>query len=525
MKKLLLLIIVSLALAGSASAVRTDWSPGILDPNEVVEVGNWNVAANWSTGNIPTTADEVRFYDYDVPCIIDSDTDADCFQIKMGDNGADDTVHMLTIEGSLTTSTTNNWSSVGYNRASTLNVERGGSFISGWRCGIGLNASNNPTVPSVLNVNGGDVTIGGNLQIGYITGAGHIGIVNVNSGTLESGGWDWRDTTGTWSFIDISHGTHTVVGDRTGAGASDIPALLASGALTAYGGAGTLVYDYNVTNSGKTTITAIDPMDRYPAMEEFVLDGALTTTWTNLAPIVGGNVWVDVWFGTDPDDPCNYTKVLTESLNATSVGTSTSPGSYWWQVDTYAYGDPASVLYDSNDLNPNSFPLIEGDQIIFYSTDDSPPVVVIDTLPTATWANEPTTLDATVYDDGTSAVTVVWTSDEPNAVFTPPTNTIPAQADYSITGVPVATSMTCNYHAAQITVTASVSDLLNIGNSDNVMIDVAENACQATVAVLNYDDNYPGDIVVDCAIGMGDLLSLVADWLTDYVLTVPTAMP
>ncbi len=552
MKKLLLLIIVSLTLTGVANA--NSWSPFVLDPNfPLVEAANWNVAANWSDGTVPVSTDVVQFGNDTVGCLIDGDTVATNNKCAIGDNGGDALVHRLTIldggvwnTGALGTS----WTTAGYNREAHITVERGGAIVAGHRFGIGLVGNSSVPVGGVsssLNVNGGTMTIDGNLQIGSIPAPnGHVGTVNVYAGTLEATGWEWRDTTGVWSFMDIMHGTVTVDGDVT----SDIPALLASGALTAFGEQGDdatgaeIEYAYA---SSVTTITATDPMARYPAMDEWVADGGLILSWTNLDSIIGFGVYVDVWFGTDTDydDPC-YNRILTQGFQLSggtgTLGTSTDPGTYYWQVDTYAYGSPASVDYKyPDDPNQNPWdprlPIIVGDQIVFYSTDDEPPVVVITTLPTATWANEPTTLEAIVDDDGTSMVTVTWSVDEDDPNITwgagpvgPSGSTI--NGDYVITipdtgGVPysdpVSTIMQCNYHAAQVIVTASVIDALNTGNSVILPLDVADNPCQAARAVMGYDRD--GDVDENCVIDLADLLRLAVDWLYPYELTEPTEIP
>ena len=561
MKKLLLLIVVSLTLAGMANAGSNTWNPSVLDPNWVGDFGNWDVAANWSYGTVPLSNDKTASSNdtLGVGCVIDSDTtDAVTGQFVWGDNGPGaPVVHELTIYGDLHTCVDGeSWSACGYNRASIISVERGGSLTTGNRLGVGLvddTAGAGPVLPtSTFNVNGGTVTINGNLQLGEVPGTnpvtpGHIGLVNVNSGTLDVlDTLEFRDPDSPdWGVIDIRHGILTVADDPCSLGpspTSNLVDLIANGNITAFGGTSTVLYDYV---GGTTTITAVDQMNRYPAMDDWIADGGVTLSWANLAPVPPAwTVWVDVWFGTDTD-PCNYVKVLGQQMFTESLGTSTTPGDYWWQVDSYIYGDPASTVYKypgdpnfENPLDPRP-PIIVGDQLIFHSTDDEPPEVVITTLPTVTWANQPTTLDATVYDDGTSAVKVIWSVDpslDPNVVFTPVQNDIPAQADYQITGVPVSTSMTCNFHAAQFTVTATASDAINPdADSSNLGLDCAENACQAARGPMNLDEEYPGDIApydlddpdvsVDCLVDSQDLLVLVADWLYDYAISGPTEIP
>lgn len=506
MKCITIVFLTVMLLVGSANAYIA-WAPASLDPNVVLEAGNWNVAANWDLGYVPTTADEVRFTNSLIPCLIDSGTDAVCLQLKMGDNGANDTVHMLTIQGSLTTSTPDSWSSVGYNRASILNVERGASFINGYRMGVGLTATANTTgTPSVLNVNGGLVTMGGVLQIGSATAPGHIGIVNVNSGILEAAGWEWRDTTGTWSFMDINHGTVYINADVTG----DIPGLISSGALTGFGGAGTVNYAFA---DGVTTLTATDPLARTPKMDAVVPVGDIDLSWVNMGT---SPVYIAVYFGTDL---ANLTR-LNDPNDAGSVDRTSltvhAPvfDEYIWRVDTY----DSTPGTDPND------PIV-GDTMYFIASDDQPPVVEMDTLPTVTWINEPTPLQVTVKDDGKSDVTVTWTADDPNVVFTPASTVIPAQTDYTAMGIAASTSMTCDYQVGLVTVTATASDSnpVHLTGSASVEVFVASTPCAAARAGngMNLAGVYPGDINADCMHDLSDFAALASEWMLDYAPTEP----
>jgi hypothetical protein len=493
-----------LLMVGSASAYIA-WAPASVDPN--VGTANWNVAANWDLGYVPVTADEVRFVNSLIPCLIDSGTDAVCFQVKVGDNGANDIQHVLTIKGDLTTSTTNDWSAAGYNRSGTINVERRGSFISGYRLGIGHVATANTTgAPSYLNVNGGDVTLGGNLQIGTAGTPGHKGIVNVNSGTLQAAGWEWRDTTGLRSFMDIKHGTVVINGNVTAA----IPGLITAHALTGFGGAGTVNYAYA---NGKTTLTATDPLTRSPKMDAVVPVGDVVLSWKNVGT---SPVYVAVYFDnglgldnlTRLNDPNVSPNKITSTVNAPSNG------DYIWRVDTYD---------NLPGIDPND-PIV-GDTMYFFASDDAIPTVAMDTAPMATWIDEPTPLQVTVKDDGKSAVTVTWTADDPNVVFTPATTVIPAQADYTVTGIAASTSMTCDYQAGLVTVTATVSDSNPLGgtNSASVTVFVASTACAASRAAdgMNLAIVYPGDIVPDCMHNLTDFAELASEWQLDYTITEP----
>ncbi len=86
-------------------------------------------------------------------------------------------------------------------------------------------------------------------------------------------------------------------------------------------------------------LVANDPMNPSPEDGETVPAGDVELSWTNLPPNVGSDVWVDVWFGTDP--VTDFTKVVDAGLNMTSV-TVNAPvaDTYYWQVNSYLDGSP-----------------------------------------------------------------------------------------------------------------------------------------------------------------------------------------
>ena len=158
-----------------------------------------------------------------------------------------------------------------------------------------------------------------------------------------------------------------------------------------------------------------DPDPEYDATIDPI--NPLTLSWTNLDPnLLGDSVYVDVWFGTDPNklQPLVYSKVVTAGENVSSAEVDASViGTYYWQVDSYIYG-PAHIN------EPN---MIEGPVWKFNAISDLPPEsVTIDTPDMITWSGKPVNLDATVVDDGTSELTYLWTATSnmgDTIVFTP----------------------------------------------------------------------------------------------------------
>jgi hypothetical protein len=505
------LYVIAILVIG-ANALAVHWV-GVADPNTGVAL--WSVPSNWSTALVPVAAEKTQLYDNYPEAVIDY-PGAVCGQLVLGDNGADVQNRLRIADGGSLLSGSqggDTWTAAGYNRSGHITVERGGSMTTGARLGVGLVAATPTTCVSTLNVNGGLVDITGNLQIGSVN---HKGIVTVKrGGLLESTAWEWRDTTGVWSLMDIEFGSVVIGGDVTAA----IPGLITSGALTGFGGAGTINYGYD----GVTTITANDPLNRSPVYT-FVKSGSVNLTWSNMAPVPPAtDVWVDVWFGTDPNklNPATYSKVVNKGKNTTSVTVSApapSPTTYYWEVDWYRYGDPAIVQYKPAD--PNGPSVDVGEDTLFDAVADTPPSVVITTPRTATWIGQPIQMNTTVTDDGASPVTYLWTASkggvsiDPNVIFSP-SNTAANP------------TVTVDYHSGPFTVTVTVADGNPLGLTDSASVnhDCAIDACQATTAVINLDVQHPGDVELDCKVDLSDFALLARMWLEDYTLINPVPVP
>lgn len=503
---------VILLTAGLVSA-NTVWNA--VDANSIAAgYSNWNIASNWTNGvpGVAAPADTKAVFNVAAAVearVTDSQT---CQDLVMGDGGnavvPEDNLLRIMDGGTLTT--TGGWMAVGYNHPAKLIVEEGGVYHhnghfwwGGWTGGEG-----------VIEINGGTVSNGGDFSMGGHPQAGGTAHVYLNSGLLRIHHWgDPSTAIYDGSALDIKFGTFEITndGDQT----TQASNYIAAGKITGFGGLTTPVA---VFANGVTTVTAPDPMNRFPAYTT-VLAGDVDLTWTNLAPVAPAtDVWVDVWFGTDPNKlSLAYSKVVAEGENTTSVTVGapsiTEPTTYYWQVDSYLYGDPAIVDYS----DPN-IPVIEGDVTPFEVTNDTPPSIVIETAPTVTWIGEPIQLDSTLTDDHPENVDYLWTamsdgvSIDPNVVFSP-SNTV---ADPTVT---------VDYHSGPFTVIVTVYDGFNPEASASVTHDCAESPCQAATAVLNLDDVYVGDIAVDCKIDLVDFAVMARQWLTDYTLTGPVPFP
>ena len=189
------------------------------------------------------------------------------------------------------------------------------------------------------------------------------------------------------------------------------------GTFTAPGGAIAATFWFSVTgyNPSASNVDDAGMFDtafvRYPspAIGEEVSTGDVVLSWTNADPNAPAtSVYVDVWFGTDPNKPPlgSLVKVVDASENQTTVTVSApTPGTYYWQVDTYRNGSPTGDPCEG-----------EGPVWYFYTVADTPPSSVDAGVDMITWSGQPVPLDATVVDDGKSALTYAWSADPPDGV-------------------------------------------------------------------------------------------------------------
>ncbi|WP_146663462.1 PKD domain-containing protein [Anaerohalosphaera lusitana] len=499
---------VILLMAGMSPAT-TVWNA--VDATDIADgYANWGDADNWTAG-LPGTEgsgldDKAVF---NVPAAVEARvTDAQTLKdLVMGDGGSatvpEENLVRIMDGGVLTTE--GNWMAVGYNHPAKLVVENGGVYNHAGHFWWGMKAG----AEAVIEINGGTVTNGGDFSLGgYPNPEGGIATVNLNAGLLSIDHWSDGKGVHDGSVMDIKFGTFEIFddGDQT-YWASE---YIAADRIIGFGGLSTpvVVYENNVT-----TITAPDPLNRNPVYTEVAPDSALELTWTNLDPVAPAiDVWVDVRFGTSPDMTAN-SQIVTQGLNDTSatvdVSSVTEPTTYYWQVNSYVYGDPSVVDY--NDPN-TAAEIVEGEVTPFIVTPNVPPTVAITTPPTATWINEPIDLQIELVDDTPSEVTYLWTSDDPNAIFEP-SNTV-AEPTVKV-----------DYHSGPFTVTVTVDDGFNDTDSASVTHDCAESPCQAATAVINLDEQYVGDIVTDCKIDLADFAALASGWLADFALDGPTPIP
>jgi len=224
---------------------RIVWKPAANLASDAIIDGkaNWNNPNNWTAG-IPKPSDVSAKAGINASggaeCII-SDAQS-CAFVSMGDKDQGGVLRIVD-GGSLTV--TGQWMAVGYDNPATLIVEAGGmcDVVAG-NLIVGYENTDN----CVIQINGGKVRVAGRLRGGKYNSTGKVyvnkGVLDVSS--ISSSGFQ------AGSLIDIKFGTVIANGDEI----KETKAFIADGRLTAFGGTGTVIYDYDVTNPGKTTITA-----------------------------------------------------------------------------------------------------------------------------------------------------------------------------------------------------------------------------------------------------------------------------
>lgn len=229
-------------LTAIAPSLPTDtvWNPA----GNPSGTGKWNEAANWTGSVVPADVTKVTFNVPDaIPCTVTNAAVAK--HLVMGDNGPGGTL-IITNGGSLTCSA-DNWSAIGYDSNAVMIVESGGAASFGNHLWIGYD----PESDGTLNVNGGSVSVSGMFGLGWNGGKGRA---NIHGGTLNLAQWNSTNSIQGASVLDVSGAGMVII---TGNHLASVSNYVSSGKITANGGAGTVMANYNNLRLGKTTIYAL----------------------------------------------------------------------------------------------------------------------------------------------------------------------------------------------------------------------------------------------------------------------------
>lgn len=464
-------LVLLLVQVNSASALIS-WDAGGTDRL-------WSTAANWSPDTVPTRLDAASIDQPDkTHCVIQAGITAFCETLRVGNAGC--TANLDITGGSLSAS----GAYIGVDDPGgygILNMS-GGLFSTG-SLQLGWNGT------GTLNMTGGVIELSDNLVVPGLTGTG---TVNLHGGTIKASDLQLTSASGT---MDVTTGKLILAADDTAA----VQAYIHDGWITSYKHRGRLNLDYDVTNKGCTTLTAIAFLDPKPADGGLTSPGEVRLSWTLPDPCVPGKpVLVDVYFTDDLAALEQFTNPkaiqIVKGQNVSSVVVQTQlKKRYYWAVDTYV-GSKDDPVYGP---------------IFSFLADNMPPQVDAG-ADIVTWLEGgPRTgnLDATVTDDGLArAYTVHWTViSEPNA------------------GTAVIKTPTAE--DTSVTLSAPGEYVLQLeafdgeySGSDTVTINVYSDSCEAARSLPNYKP-LVGDLNGDCRVDDLDLALLQENWLQDNSLT------
>ncbi len=316
MKKITLLCL-SLFLLSSVVQAQIDcfWRPtnGTL----------WSTSANWNNNDVPDSlkpgaTDTYKAYLLDNwdECVLDYDGPT------IHNLHLDQSKPLRIVEGGHLTVT--DWAILSYGTPGGRIVVDGGSLDCQSHLYIGPWSHNYADAYGAsVEQNGGTVTVAGVFGPGVYGGRGHY---QLNGGTLTANGsWSLNSEGGAGS-MDITNGIFIKSGDVTGQVSNDVNA----GRLTAFGGLGKIVYDYGVTNSGKTTITALAPIAG-DLNHDFDVD------------IIDFEMFADEWLSLDCDSIGNLNALCRVDLKDFSILASN------WYSGTKPHWRVLETLYPTDD--------------------------------------------------------------------------------------------------------------------------------------------------------------------------------
>ena len=240
----------------------------------------------------------------------------------------------------------------GENLRSVGNVTYGGEALS--EAVAGSNGSkytriyylDNPSTVGDLAFDFGSSGNGIGGSIMAVSGAVPGAPVNTASGTGQSAG---ITTTEAYSLLVAAH----VHNSASGATVQSPFTLLFNNPTGSAGGASAYLSsapagNHTATFEGSTDSPATvlanfaSTLPVQPSPNGGIVPGGeVELSWQNLAPEIGSKVWVDVWFGTDPENLKQIVTADPKGLNLSAFTTEPLVAeTYYWRVDSYLGGAP-----------------------------------------------------------------------------------------------------------------------------------------------------------------------------------------
>ena len=251
--------------SGYTTFYATDSNPpsGYVDWDNGGISNSWDMPINWNIDKTPRSMHNVRLTSdtssrLNCP-IISEGLNVSANTIIIGNGASEETPKLKMTGGNLETIST---IYVGHETKGAFLINGGeiqaGGIISGHFGGDGridisdgnITATNliighESGSESLVRMTGGSLSLN-SITIGLLSGAGRLELCG---GTIEATSLNISLTTST---LDITNGKLILDGNAT----ATIQGYIASGILTGYGDSANIVFDYNETYSGKTTITA-----------------------------------------------------------------------------------------------------------------------------------------------------------------------------------------------------------------------------------------------------------------------------
>ncbi len=324
-----------------------------------------------------------------------------------------------------------------------------------------------------FDLHGGTLNLTRELRMNYKDPAVANGTMDITAGILITAAGDGDETSSIQEYVD-------------------------NGWITAYDGNGTIEMDFDITNEGKTTVTAVHHLQPGPVDGSMAPAGLTELSWTVPEAVTpGAAVPVDVYFTDDFNALWSFTNpdairvVGHSSVESTNVQT-VKGTTYYWAVDTYI-GDPNDPIlgpifsFVADNLAPE---VAANDDVLTWLDNGSADVAIGAAI---------ADLDAT-----TSIWTVISQPDDPNA----PEAVIvdPTALNTSITLVAL----------GEYVLQLEADDGEKQG-SDTLTINVYSDHCTAAQSQPDWEA-LPGDINLDCVVDQADLDLLYEQWLSNNAL-------
>lgn len=324
-----------------------------------------------------------------------------------------------------------------------------------------------------FDLHGGTLNLTRELRMNYKDPAVANGTMDITAGTLITAAGDGDETSRIQEYVD-------------------------NGWITAYGGNGTIEMDFDITNEGRTTVTAVHRLQPGPVDGSMAPAGLTELSWTVPEPMTpGAAVPVDVYFTDDYNALWSFTnpdaiRVVGQSSVASTNVQTVKGTRYYWAVDTYI-GDPNDPIlgpifsFVADNLAPE---VAANDDVLTWLDNGSVDVAIGAAI---------TDLDAT-----TSIWTVISQPDDPNA----PEAVIadPTALDTSITLVAL----------GEYVLQLEADDGEKQG-SDTLTINLYSDHCTAAQSEPDWEA-LPGDLNLDCVVDQTDLDLLYEQWLNSNAL-------